>query len=1493
MDACDPGTESGNIRRLIKLHTGETVKLSRTKVCEIMKAAKENRSPLPPLGLTRDKKYLLDAKSPLTQRDYEILFKSTSKATDIKRIAKKSGLTQLDKTISDLKGAIGRRLRSMNVREPVLLHGRATTQRASSDNKFYNLENNVNTTRNANNNNNNNGERENINSARVNKNINSARENSNNNRNRNGNGNRKPNVNVAPRASQSTGDLARDLARLRHQRRLQSTGGGGGGGGGGRIVANGMGGRRVVSNGMGGRRVVSNGGGSSFLRGAMSTNRITRNTSQSEAAVTQLATERREMARRMNLARQEAERLANKAAESKSASARNEARLARNRYASLRKNMNEKERETKERINKLENEKRNTVRKLNNASEKINNISAAKNNATSKLNTATKKKNLLEMKYKAAREQINEEKNLANKAVQAAKTAQLSNNQTAINEAKRAKETANAKVAELEQQFTTMKQQFNTSQREVTNLKQQATNATTKLNAAQTEVTNMKEKGNKKRRNMFETLLNNFNVPMNKRMEYTKRFERGNRIGVIANELKVEAKKKKNLLEGKYKAAREQMNTNAANRKKLQENLNKSKQNVNIKIIAAAREAGNQARRAAENQAQQNINRIQKNAANEKRTLENSITNAKREANELRNSTNAKIANAKREAEAAGREAQKANNTEEMKKANNAKRNANAKVAAIEQEAKNKRKRMLEKLLNQYKVTNRQPYMNRFNQGERISVIAEEFKKQEANKIQQNKNNALREQREKNAENTKQREKEIRLQTLKKLKAKGLLVVHPNKGGSSELFTQFKTEIEKAEKKVKQTGNVSSNDLKTLQTLINNARNKKTSNARTKLNEAQAKANANARAAEQRLANEKASAEKRLTNQKAAANKEMAARRIQNAFRAKQAAAKAEANAEAKAKANAEAKAKANAEARAKANAEAKAKANAEAKAAANKAAKLATLLNSYKNLTNDEKVRFTRNAQTKNLISIKRNVIQLLRKKAANRKEQANATAKTKAVADRQRAFNKLLKKYPTATNDNKSEARDKFNKKANISALNAFLNIRTRTKKEAEEKKKPVYINTGSPGPRIKMQTNPVATDRNNPLFEKVTMENKSRLISAINALKQLPPKNKTIFKGRLETAFKNQNLNKMKAIKNEALAANKAIQGKKAVEKAKAKLLLVAKGLQSMINRNIKDKSQFPKYKRLTEGIRGLQGSNTIPPLTQKEFENISANYQRDKSARKIQEKVRARKAGLIAVKMKENIKPLKTALENEKLMMSREKKAATEKILFNALKNQNRSKLNQVKKIINNQRVTVTSLQAKKQAMLQNIKKLNKPAQNSFVGRIPKADSAGLNMIRKEINQALRNKQEQNKRKLLPKAKSSNNLKKPFNKMSNKAGKPNISQKFRSYQLALAARAQKLIKQQDREFGKVRSYVGSKWKGIIERETRTDLGLQRIDVSLRAREDMVKQINDLPDKIKESKKQKIKELRSYIVPYGQDVSLFKDKLAEITGNISKMR
>ena len=72
------------------------------------------------------------------------------------------------------------------------------------------------------------------------------------------------------------------------------------------------------------------------------------------------------------------------------------------------------------------------------------------------------------------------------------------------------------------------------------------------------------------------------------------------------------------------------------------------------------------------------------------------------------------------------------------------------------------------------------------------------------------------------------------------------------------------------------------------------------------------------------------------------------------------------------------------------------------------------------------------------------------------------------------------------------------------------------------------------------------------NNPTFERLTNENKKPLISAINSLKQLPKNKKTMFKGQLNRAFNNQNLNKMKAIRNEAVAANKAIQNKLAEEK-----------------------------------------------------------------------------------------------------------------------------------------------------------------------------------------------------------------------------------------------------------------------------------------------------------------------------------------------------
>ena len=111
------------------------------------------------------------------------------------------------------------------------------------------------------------------------------------------------------------------------------------------------------------------------------------------------------------------------------------------------------------------------------------------------------------------------------------------------------------------------------------------------------------------------------------------------------------------------------------------------------------------------------------------------------------------------------------------------------------------------------------------------------------------------------------------------------------------------------------------------------------------------------------------------------------------------------------------------------------------------------------------------------------------------------------------------------------------------------------------------PVYnSNSNNNTKKPNMKPNPTFEPNmtNNPTFEvfenkkannnkpKLTNANKRPLVSAINSLKQLPKNKKNVFKGQLNRAFNNQNLNKMKAIRNEAVAANKAIQNKLAEEK-----------------------------------------------------------------------------------------------------------------------------------------------------------------------------------------------------------------------------------------------------------------------------------------------------------------------------------------------------
>jgi hypothetical protein len=172
MDACDPGLDISNLRSLIKQNTGVDLKLSKNQICDVYSLVQGGKLPLPPLILSKDGSYLVDAKSPLTRKDFDTLFSSTSRVSEIRRVAKKVGVVRhADKKLTkqQLTDIIGRRLHSMNVHEPVKL--RSVQKKQIEKNAFNNL--NVNRL----NNNLNNGTRLNNNlnnGTRLNNNLNNG-----------------------------------------------------------------------------------------------------------------------------------------------------------------------------------------------------------------------------------------------------------------------------------------------------------------------------------------------------------------------------------------------------------------------------------------------------------------------------------------------------------------------------------------------------------------------------------------------------------------------------------------------------------------------------------------------------------------------------------------------------------------------------------------------------------------------------------------------------------------------------------------------------------------------------------------------------------------------------------------------------------------------------------------------------------------------------------------------------------------------------------------------------------------------------------------------------------------------------------------------------------------------------------------------------------------------------------------------------------------------
>ena len=158
IEVCDPDANISDLKRLIKLNTGHEIKLTKNQICQVYDDIKSDRLPLPPLILSSDKTYLTDKKSPLKPRDYDVLFDSTSKKSDLKRIAHKVGFKPTGLTTKNqIIDSIGKRLRYMNVYEPIKIGRKASLRREKntfnnvSTNNFNTNTNNLNTNTNTNN----------------------------------------------------------------------------------------------------------------------------------------------------------------------------------------------------------------------------------------------------------------------------------------------------------------------------------------------------------------------------------------------------------------------------------------------------------------------------------------------------------------------------------------------------------------------------------------------------------------------------------------------------------------------------------------------------------------------------------------------------------------------------------------------------------------------------------------------------------------------------------------------------------------------------------------------------------------------------------------------------------------------------------------------------------------------------------------------------------------------------------------------------------------------------------------------------------------------------------------------------------------------------------------------------------------------------------------------------------------------------------------------
>ena len=123
MDPCNPNLNINNARSALRSNMGVpktyAKNFSKKMICNAFKkCTRTNVFPPMDMKIVDGYVYLIDSNSPLTARQYRLLFE-TGKKDDIVKIAKKLGVVELSKPIAELKADIISILGNMDILEPI------------------------------------------------------------------------------------------------------------------------------------------------------------------------------------------------------------------------------------------------------------------------------------------------------------------------------------------------------------------------------------------------------------------------------------------------------------------------------------------------------------------------------------------------------------------------------------------------------------------------------------------------------------------------------------------------------------------------------------------------------------------------------------------------------------------------------------------------------------------------------------------------------------------------------------------------------------------------------------------------------------------------------------------------------------------------------------------------------------------------------------------------------------------------------------------------------------------------------------------------------------------------------------------------------------------------------------------------------------------------------------------------------------------------------